>query len=235
MGKVNLSVIVPAFNEENIIENSIVSLIKTLDKLNSEYEIIIINDGSTDNTGIISNFLQQQFPDKIKVIHNKFNLMIGGAIMEGIKSAKYSNLIICPVDNPLSLEDFNMFLSFSDEYDIVVGFRRKREGYKLWMKFLSLIYYIFCKMIFVANFKDFTWISLYKKHKLLLLNPKFKGIAFFVEILIKAKRKKFKIKEIPCEMKPRTTGKPTVSKISRILHLFFETLNLWWHINFQRW
>lgn len=234
MEKNGLSIIVPAYNEEHSLEKAIFSLLQVMKEIKLDYEIVIVNDGSNDRTGIIAEELVKIYP-KIQVIHHAVNQMIGGAIISGIKSSNYSKVIVSPVDSPLDRHQLKLFLENSKEADIVCGYRPYRTGYKYWMRFLSEIYHKFCSTIFNIRLRDLTWISLYDKGKILSLNPRFKGIAFFPEILVKAVRKGLKIKEIVCEMKPRTTGNATVSKPAKIINLFFETLHLWWHINMEKW
>lgn len=234
MQKNGLSIIVPAYNEEHSLEKAIFSLLQATKEIKLDYEIVIVNDGSNDRTGIIAEDLVKTYP-RMRVIHHTVNQMIGGAIISGIKSANYSKVIVSPVDSPLTTQQLKMFIEASKEADVVCGYRSYRKGYKWWMRFLSGIYRKFCITIFRVKLKDFTWISLYDKEKILSLNPQFRGIAFFPEVLVKSVTKGFKIKQIECEMETRFTGKPTVSRPSRIIGLLFETLRLWWHINLQEW
>lgn len=229
-----LSIIVPAYNEEESLASAVNELTISADKTNVKYEIVIVNDGSKDKTGSIADGLSRRF-SKIKVVNHSQNMMIGGAIISGISHSQYDNIIVSPVDSPLDDNQIAGFLKTASKADIVCGYRPGREGYSLLMRILSKIYCIFLSVIFCTRLHDFTWISLYRKRVFDVIKPKFNGIAIFPEILVKSQRKGFRIEQIECVMKPRISGRATVGKPGRVIRLFFETLNLWFSVNFTKW
>ena len=92
-----LSIIVPAYNEGSALKDSVSELLEHAGKTGTEFEIIIVNDGSRDDTGAVADGLAKA-SGKVRVIHNRSNLMIGGAISAGAAAAKYGNIIVSPVD-----------------------------------------------------------------------------------------------------------------------------------------
>jgi glycosyltransferase involved in cell wall biosynthesis len=230
----SLTIVVPAYNEEKSLEASVASLVQSAEQVIPSYEIIVVNDGSRDRTGILLDQLCQRYP-KVKAIHHQQNQMIGGSFLSALRQASASHVILVPVDNPLSAEMLNRFIQSAENADIVVGKRDQRTGYKIWMSALSKIYWLFCVLLFRVHISDFTWISLYDREKILKLSPQFTGICIFPEILVKASGRGLKLTEIKCPMIARKTGKATVSRIPRIVHLFLETFRLWRHITFDSW
>ncbi|OGR50719.1 MAG: hypothetical protein A3I11_02155 [Elusimicrobia bacterium RIFCSPLOWO2_02_FULL_39_32] len=229
-----LTIAIPAYNEESTLEDVVQTIIHTLDQLDIQYEIIVVNDGSQDRTGLVLDSLAKKYP-LVKAIHHTHNKMIGAAFLSALHHSQGSHIMLIPVDNPLSSNIFLQFIESAKDTDVVVGYRLQRLGYQSWMTLLSRIYWLFCVLMFQVKLKDITWICMYDRLKIEDLSLISYGIAIFPEILVKAKKRGLKIVEIECPMIARRVGKATVSKISRILHLFFETLYLWGHLHFGKW
>lgn len=118
----SLSVIIPAYNEEEAIEQTIKNLKKELGNLNLDYEIIVVNDGSTDKTkGILENI------KGIKLINHHHNRGYGAALKTGIKEAKSDNLLFFDADGQHKTEHIPELIKHTDDFDMVAG---ARIGYK---------------------------------------------------------------------------------------------------------
>jgi glycosyltransferase involved in cell wall biosynthesis len=120
--KINLSVIIPAHNEEGIIKQTVEALKNELEKLNLEYEIIIINDASTDNTKEII----EKIPG-IRFIHHRTNKGYGASLKTGIKNAQFNNLLFFDADGQHRPEYIAEMIQHVDEFDLISG---TRMGYK---------------------------------------------------------------------------------------------------------
>jgi len=120
--KINLSVIIPVYNEEKAIGQIIEELKKELNKLDLEYEIITINDASTDKTGEILERISE-----IKVIHHSNNKGYGGSLKTGIEKAKFNNLLFFDSDGQHEPRYISEMIKYIDEFDMIVG---ARTGYK---------------------------------------------------------------------------------------------------------
>lgn len=122
--KTNLSIIIPAYNEEKSIKETIDGLKKELAKLDLDYEIIAVNDCSIDNTKEILEKI-----DGIKLINHPYNKGYGASLKTGIKNAKFDLLLFFDGDGQHPTEDIPNLLNYSREFDMVAGARIK-NGYK---------------------------------------------------------------------------------------------------------
>jgi glycosyltransferase involved in cell wall biosynthesis len=221
-----LSIVMPAYNEEQVIRRVVNSVKRAISSLGIEYEIIIVNDASLDRTGEIATEIAQNAP-KIKVIHHLQNKMMGGAIKTGARAAQYDYILPIPFDSPLNKPEIENFLKEAEEVDIVIGYRPERTGYNWFLKLLSGGLKNIFRILFRINLKDFTWICLYKKEVFEKLSLNFNGVVFFPEILIKSIKKGYSVKEIPSAMKKREYGKGTVSRPLAMVKILADVFKLW--------
>ena len=221
----SFSILVPVYNEEAIVIAAIEQNIAVLTAAGVFYEIIVINDGSTDNTDFLlkNNFTDKEF---VKIIHHSTNNGFGGAAKTGILHTKNNYIICVPADSPLTDEVFAAFIGAINKADIVVSYRIARLGYTPRMRFNSLVYHLLIEILFDIHFADFNWIHLY--HRRIFDEGKIeitsKGIFMLAEILIKASWKGYSFYEIPVAQTERLTGIASASKFSVALKTLKEVI-----------
>lgn len=121
--KIELSIIIPVFNEEKSINNVFFSLINQIKKINIEYEIIVVNDGSTDNSKNTLSAIEN-----IKLINHPQNRGYGASLKTGIKEAKYGWILIIDCDNTYPINALPLFIDNTKNYDMIVGSREKKNN-----------------------------------------------------------------------------------------------------------
>lgn len=119
-----ISVIVPVFNEEKAVEKTLRELQAALDRDFKEYEIIAVDDGSSDRT---AEMIQGLGVKNMVLIRHMENLGYGKALIDGITSARYNYVGIIDGDGSYDPNDITKLYSFSDQYDMVVGARQGDE------------------------------------------------------------------------------------------------------------
>lgn len=228
----SLSVVMPAFNEEGILENAVLQVLQTLGTLSLDYEIVLVNDKSTDKTGEIAQRLASTYP-KIKCIHHEKNLGLGGAFKTGISHSTKDYVILIPIDNPLYPGEIEEYLKRMGVCDIVVGFRNERVGYNWFTRLASFTYNrIFVPLLFNIGLSDVNWIQVYRRNLFSegIIDFHNTRIFFLVEILVQARRKRLIIAEVPVNMKRRLYGKATAFRMSIIFKTFWDMLTFFMRI-----
>ncbi len=228
-----LSAVIPAYNEEKNLKSAVESTAQTLDFLGLDYEIIIVNDYSTDATAEIAEALAASSP-QVRCLHHPRNLGCGGAFRTGIRAAAKDYVVFVPADNPLLPEDMEAYLPRMGTCDIIVGVRAERTGYSPVMRFSSFVYNrLLIPLLFNIGLSDVNWIQIYKSRIFREdgITIEYDGIFFLVEILVKAKRQRLIIAEVPAKMKKRIHGKPTNAKPSVIWQTFRDMIGFFWRIN----
>ncbi len=202
----SLSIIIPAYNEEKAIAQTIEGLKKELNKLDLECEIIVVNDASTDKTKEILEKIKG-----IKIINHPENRGYGASLKAGILNAKFENLLFFDADGQHKPEYIKELLKYSDEFDMVSG---QREGYKgplirqpgkkilLW-----LANYLSQQKIPDLN----CGLRLVKKDKILkFLHLLCDGLSFSTTTTLLFINENLPIKYIPVTINKRNEGKSTV-------------------------
>ncbi|MDP3954228.1 MAG: glycosyltransferase family 2 protein [bacterium] len=231
-----LSIIIPAYNESKRIEKTLLSVHEYLSKQDYEYEILVVNDGSKDNTAEVVKNLESQVRG-LKLIDNKENHGKGWAVKQGMLQAKGEARLFMDADNSTTVDQVAGFLPFFGEgFDIVIGSRRIKGSdiavHQPWFRdFLGgafrLIVHILVPLGVTDSQAGFKVFSAKATEAIFPRQTIFRW-AFDVEILAIARKMKFKIKEAPIKWVNDTESKV---KLSGMIKMLFEViqvrLNLW--------
>ncbi len=213
----SISVVIPGYNEEANIKATVVKCLEALRKLTDRYEVVIVNDCSTDRMPEIADRLAREFPE-ITVIHNPINLHVGISVMIGMKAAKNELVVHNAMDCPFDLADLANALPLFPEHDVVIVSRLNRSAHSLWRKITSLTHYWMVRILFRAPFSDMNFVQVYKREVLQTVKVKGKSPAFVTpELLIRSKRLGFKIGEIKAIFHRREKGAASCGKPRDIL------------------
>jgi glycosyltransferase involved in cell wall biosynthesis len=208
----SISIVLPALNEEDNIE-SLVGQIKNYFKTNLiPHEIIIVDDGSTDQTGSIADRLAGEYED-ITVIHHPENQGYGKSLRDGFHAGRHEYLFYTDADLQFKINSLDLFMPYMQkgEADMVVGYRIGRQD--PWLrKFLAWGYNKFSSILFSLKVKDIDCaFKLFKKQSYLKLELLSNDFLIDTEILSKARTNKFIIEQVGVQHYPRAAGETTVS------------------------
>ncbi|MFH2142211.1 MAG: glycosyltransferase family 2 protein [Bacteroidota bacterium] len=222
MSEITLSLIIPAYNEEKSIKTALLENLIVLENSKYSFEIIVIDDGSVDNT---KKIIIENFSTNNNIIFlSKPNGGFGSAIKKGIMLSKGDYIMFAPVDNPLNNNLLNLFLSNIGKADILVSYRILRKGYSTRMKFNSWAYHLIISALFRLPLKDYNWIHLYKKEIFKNISIKNERIFMLAEVLIKAKWLNYSFYEFPVEMQERKYGKKTAASFKSAFYTFSDAI-----------
>lgn len=227
----SLSVFFPCINEEGNVENIVNRAEEVLKKLKLKYEIIIIDDGSTDKTGQIADKLAENNAN-IRVIRHPKNLGYGEALKSGFYNARFDTIVYTDGDGQFDFSEVEKFLDKIEDNDLIIGFRIKRKDPPiriLFKKGWTLSLWTF----FGLTLKDVDCGFKMVRREVLEKIPHLestRGAMINAELAIKAKKAGFKIAEVGVTHYPRLTGKPTGANISVIIKSYLDLLMFWWKL-----
>lgn len=226
----SLSVFFPAYNEQAHIATTVKLAKKILPSVTSRWEIIIVDDGSKDKTGEIADKLARQ-DARVRAIHHPLNRGYGAAFKSGLYAGRYDWITFTDSDGQFDFGEITKFIQKQEETkaDIVIGYYKKRQVSRV--KILtSKLWEFVVFMLFGLKVRDIDCgFKLFSK-KVVKAIPGLeseRGAFISSELLIKARKKGFKIVEIPVSHYPRKAGEGTGRKLNVIIQSFYDLFKLW--------
>ena len=214
--KDSISVIIPAYNEEHSLKDAVIVAINVLSDICKEYEIIIVNDGSTDATGKIATLLAKK-NRKIKVIHHKDNEGFGKTFNDGLAIASKKYVTGFPADNDIFTETFRNLLLARKSDRIVSSYMITMSRREIIRQIISYSFSTMMNLIFGLKLKYYNGYFICPLHMVKTLKLASSGFTIFAEIKIRLINKGVKIDEIPFEYKPRPHGVSKALALKNIL------------------
>lgn len=213
-----ISIVLPAYNEEDNIATAITRCLAVLEQMGRPHEVIVVNDGSKDQTLARSRELAERHP-QVRVIDFERNRGYGVALSAGFQSAKYSFVFYTDSDNQFDVSELKYLLPIIDSYDLVVGFRIYRYDLPLRL-FLSWGYNMLIRLLFRIRLHDVDCsFKLMRREIFDVIQLEARDFFIDTEIVLKANRLGFRINEVGVRHYPRMAGHTTVrpSDIPRTL------------------
>jgi len=231
--KQDISMFFPAYNEEKNIKKLIKDADSFLKKNSRNYEILmIVYEGSTDNTIPLTKELMKKNNHIKLTIQPKNKKGVGYAIRMGFENAKYPNIFYADSDNQFNLNEFKKFLPYMAKYAAIAGYRINRKD-AITRILASYAYNLIIRLLFCVKEKDVDCAFRYVNKKIfdkVRLNC-ILGLGT-AEILVKARKSGYKIKQIGVHHYPRKAGQPVfenklgMPKIDVVFNLLKEMIKL---------
>ncbi|HBP51263.1 MAG: Glycosyltransferase [Candidatus Shapirobacteria bacterium GW2011_GWE1_38_10] len=233
-----LSVFFPCYNEEKNITNTVSKAVKVLESIAQKWEIIIINDGSKDNTAAVALKIKKQYSPHIKIVTHNPNRGYGAAFKSGLYNSKYEWIAFTDSDGQFDFSEIKNFIKTQQKTkaDLVIGYYLGRKVSPL-VVFTSKIWELIVFILFGLHVTDIDCGFKLVRKKVVDTIPKLeaeRGAFISSEFLIKSKKAGFKITEIGVHHYPRTEGQATGRQLKVIIKSFTDLFKLWYKINFTR-
>lgn len=224
-----LSVILPAFNEQESLRLAVTRVMATLDDLVDDFELIVVDDGSTDRTGELTVELLEEHPARLRVLRHVRNRGYGAAIRSGFEAAVMELVFYTDADNQFDVSDLAHFLPLIKEYDVVVGFRVYRYDTVV-RSMLSWIYNLIVRILFRVKVRDVDCaFKLFRREVIEAITIETDDFFVDAELVAKARRWNFRLLEKGVRHYPRQAGETTV-RASHIPETLRRIAVMWWRI-----
>ncbi len=221
---IELSVVVPVFNEEENLPILIPRLAEVLNRLGLTYEMIFVDDGSSDGSRRVLRGMAAQYPG-LRVIGLKENRGLSTALIAGMKEARGEKIVTLDADLQNDPEDIPKLLGYLGPYDVVTGWRQKRDD--PWLKRVSSKIANAVRNRFSGEqiHDSACTLRAFKRECLQGLIP-FNGMHRFFSTL--AKMEGYKVIEVPVVHHPRKFGKSKYNIRNRAMRAFIDLLGVRW-------
>jgi glycosyltransferase involved in cell wall biosynthesis len=221
----------PCYNEQDNIRQSYESASAVLRQLGLDYEIILVDDGSSDQTPQIADAIAAADP-RVKVIHHPKNLGYGTALRSGFRAATKTLVFFTDADGQFDLNELPPLIPLMKDFDIISCFRLNRQdGWRrafnawCWNRLVCFLFRLKVKDINCA-------FKLYRRSVFEQIELQSMGAMINAEILIKANRFGFIITQIGAHHLPRKIGQPNGAKCSVIFQALRELIKFYKEIIF---
>ena len=233
-----ITIFYPMYNEEAYIRRAVEAAKEVADRMVKDeeikdYEILIINDASTDNTSVIADELSKK-DNHIRVIHHDVNKGLGGSVKTGFYNAKMDVILYSDADLPFDMMELRKAYRFMRYYeaDIVSAFRFDRSGEGMRRLVYSYMYNTLIMLVFGLKLRDINFaFKLARKEVFDHVKIKSEGSFIDAELLAKAMKYGFKIIQFGTNYFPRTRGVSTLSSPTVIIKILKELFSLRKEIN----
>lgn len=220
-----LSIVLPAHNEELIIEQTVSSILAFVPEVADAFEVIVVDDGSTDATAAILDGMAARDARVVVVKHPK-NLGYGAALRSGFARARHGHVFYTDSDGQFDIRELPLLLPHVHDVDIVTGYRRERQD-PTNRKVNAGIIRIFNRVVLGLKLRDVDCaFKVYKREVLDSIDLLCDGILIDTEIFYKAKRQGYTLKEVPVSHFPRAGGAATGNRPDVLVRVVRELPNL---------
>lgn len=230
-----LSIFFPFWNEQENVENVVCNAMPIAEKVAQKWEILMIDDGSSDKTLHIAEKLAKT-DSRLRVVSHQPNRGYGAALNAGFSHAKYDLIVFVDGDGQFDFSEITKFLEKLDHADMVIGFREKRRDRNLLKRLLLMnLLKVWDLVLFRFYFRDIDCgFKLFTRSAIEKLMPlRSEGAMITTEILAKAKRKKLKIKEVGVTHYPRELGHQSGANMPVIIRAVLESFILWYDLHYE--
>jgi glycosyltransferase involved in cell wall biosynthesis len=217
------------FNEEAYVERAVAAAREVLGRTAHDFEIVIVDDASTDGTGVIADRLARADP-RVRVVHNPVNLKLGGALRAGYAAATKDLVFYTDADLPIDLEELPraVRLLVYQQADIVAAYRHDRtsEG---WLRTIyTFAYNHMIRVLFDLKIRDVNFaFKLFRRSVLDRFPLRSSGSFIDAEFLLRARKHGCPIIQIGLDYFPRTRGSSTLASFGVITEMLREMAENW--------
>ena len=206
-----MSVVLPAYNEAENLEEVVNSALKAVPAVTPDFEVIIVDDGSTDDTSSVARNLVEEHYPRVRLLQHTVNAGYGSAIRTGLAYGQYDLLFYTDTDRQFDLGELAHFVPHIQEHDLVIGFRVYRYDTVL-RSMLSWGYNRLVRVLFRARVRDVDCAyKLMRREVLEKLTLESSDFFIDTEIVARARKWNFRIAQRGVRHYPRLAGETTVT------------------------
>jgi len=228
-----ISVVLPAHNEEAVLAATLEKCMATLSAIAPDYEIIVVDDGSSDRTGAIAEEYAATNPH-IRVVHNRPQRGYGGALIAGFNAMTKPLAFFMDADGQFDIRDLALLLPLHEQgHRAVLGYRLHRQDSPLrkvnawgWKLLVSTLFDLHVRDVDCA-------FKLYDTSLVRAVDVTAEGAMVNTEMLVKLTRMGVPFVEVPVRHYPRVHGQASGANLRVIVHAFGELFRL--HSKLRNW
>jgi hypothetical protein len=229
-----LSMCLPCYNEQDVIEDVLLGALAVLPEFVDEFEIVVVDDGSADDTSLIVERLAER-DDRIRLVRHAANRGYGAAVATALRAARGEWICFTDGDGQFSFLDLPQLLCNAQHADVVIGYRRRRADNGV-RRFNSNSWKWLIRCLMGLRVKDLDCaFKLFPRWVVDELQFNSEGACISAEILTQCIRGGISICEVPVNHFPRAAGKATGANLGVVVKAFKELPIVWQYRRMSPW
>ena len=230
-----LSVFFPAYNDAGTIASLVITAVRVAGTLTPDFEVIVINDGSKDDTPRILNELARVYPDHVRIIHHPTNRGYGGALRSGFSAASKEFVFYTDGDGQYDPAEMTvLWHQMSDQVDWVNGWKISRSD-PLHRIIIGKIYHHTVKLLFGLKVRDVDCdFRLIRRSIFDIVHLEKDSGVICLEMMKKFQDAGFRVAETPVHHYHRAHGKSQFFNVPRLWRTAIDLMKLWWLLVVKR-
>ncbi|OFW36804.1 MAG: glycosyl transferase [Acidobacteria bacterium RIFCSPLOWO2_12_FULL_67_14b] len=230
-----LSVFFPAYNDAGTIASLVITAVRVAGTLTPDFEVIVINDGSQDDTPRILDELARVYPDRVRIVHHAKNRGYGGALRSGFATASKDFVFYTDGDAQYDPAEMTvLWETMTDDVDWVNGWKISRSD-PIHRIIIGRIYHHMVKLLFGLKVRDVDCdFRLMRRRIFDVVHLEKNSGVICLEMMKKFQDAGFRVAETPVHHFHRAYGKSQFFNFPRIVRTAVDVMKLWWVLVVKR-
>ena len=220
----SVSFVLFVHNEADLLGAAVERCLRALTKDFADFELVLVDDGSTDATGTMMDALAAR-NDRIVVLHNLINLHIGMSIQRGLVASSKEIVVYNGVDLPLAPEDVAGLVELMEDCDVLLLNRTSFAGYTRWRWFISHANRFLLRLFFRCPFEDMNFSQMVRRSAVPQILPMARSPGFTApELILRAMRLGLRVRSVPVAYHARPVRTGSLGRPHDLLWPLYELL-----------
>jgi glycosyltransferase involved in cell wall biosynthesis len=216
----SLSVIIPAYNEAENIMATLENVATAFEPLSLPHEILVIDDGSRDQTAAIVESARVRYP-AVRLLKNERNMGFGWSYRRGVEAAALGHIVMVHGDNAWGSATLREFFGHTGEADVIIGFTRDMMKSRTWARtVISKTFTLLVNLITWRRLRYYNGLQIHQAPILKSLHIESRGYGFQAEVLVKALRLTKTYVEVPMDLIEREKGESKAFRMKNFVDVF---------------
>ena len=226
----SLTAFFPAYNDQHTIEQIVRTVAEEMRKVTDDFEVVVVNDGSKDETASILKRLAAEL-SFLRVVHHERNLGYGAALITGFRTASKDLIFYTDGDGQYDVRELHLLLAhLGPDIDLVNGYKVKRADawYRIW---IGECYRRAMRWVFRLSIRDVDCdFRLFRRQIFRTISLESRSGVICVEMAKKFEQAGFRIAEVPVSRYPRMHGSSEFFRLRHLFYTFKGLLKIWWNL-----
>lgn len=222
----SISVIIPAFNEAATIHRVIAQTVRVLRTITTDYEVVVLDDGSTDDTWLALERARAECPS-VRLLRSRTNMGIGQALMPLVRASRKELVFMLPGDGQIPPEELRRFLPLADRLQLINGVRSPRRD-PAHRRFLGCAFNLIISALGGVWVRDVDSSTLYRGDLVRAFSVMSRGAFVHAELFLRAVRAGARVGEVHIAHRAREAGRPTGARVRVIAGAVKDLLRYMW-------